>query len=1288
MGDKYIDRFRIQSLLGRGSMGVVYLVVDEQSGRPFALKQITRVDESQLLRFKREFRAMQRLDHPNLVRVFDYGQTEDLPYFTMEYVDGFGLADYVQHGSAGPPAGGALDGIRSPAAAPEPPTVRQIGRLVHAIAHVCRPLAYIHARRVLHRDLKPSNIMILRAEHAGLEDRVKLMDFSLAKEQAGGPSIDPEITVAGSLIGTPAYISPEQALGEAVDARSDLYALGVVLFELAAGRRPFDATSAFLTVLKHLNEQPVSARILNPAIPPALAEIIELLLRKDPSERVQSAAELESRLLRITGLVDTEEAAPAPPVLVRGRPIPSWDAETTPNIPWSVIREAMATGGQEHADALVDSGAGQRQAPALYSPRFVGREREQTVLAARVAELRGGVGSFVVVSGEAGVGKTRLARELRRDLRLGKIPAFAAACTEAASTPLGVFGGIVEQVVESCLAVADGAIPAEIVSPLLVLGQHCPEIRRLPPLRAQPTPEPLPPGQAKFRVLDALHRVLAWASNRSPLALLIDNLQWIDQLSLEALEYFVRRGIHRPPDQAAADDPPLAVMIVACVRSEEIAEVEALSKSLQRLVGEGVAVPLPLERLEVSSIRALLASMLGMADPPADFVRRVHAETDGNPFFVEEIVKELVAERIVVPNTGGGSWGIGPAEAGASPLTASDFDRIRIPVTIREALQRRLSRLSPELLEVLTVAAVIGSEFSFDVLSACTRWDEDPLLDAVDELLRRAILAEVVGTSERYRFHHEKVREVLYRDCPQRRRTRLHRRVAEALEARGDAAGEQRPNELARHYLMGKNRPKAIHYALTAARVDAAMFANEQALEQYANALSLLQKPEGSDEEAQRIRVLLERGDVLKLIGSYAEARDAFAEALDGARCGLLPAETAAAMLGLCESYWRQGAHRVALEFGKEALEQARQDNNPRAIAAALTAIFPIHFYLGQIDDARSVMQEAIAMDPAPGNPAERADRVGRLATLAHRLAEYDRAREYYLQSIRLAKQSNNKVRIAANLSNLSALYFDLGRYGRALKHCRRGLELDREIGNRPGLALGYAHLGAIYATIGMYDKGAKTLVRSVRISDETGERVFLPYALVMLARVWRALGEADGAREALMRAYRLSGESGNPEDGLHAGLEVVRVMAQQGRLDAARKKAEELKNTAATLSNPLLHAAAIHLCARLDGLLKRPEQALNAARIAADMRVKHQLGEAWSSYVVAAESLQALGQLDEAKAAAARALSLLGECIGELPANLQEVAANRRGVQRLGSLYQELTGAEIDLQHLLRERR
>jgi len=266
-------RYQMEMRVGEGGMAYVYRAKDRETGRTVAVKVLmSRLtgDQEAVARLRREAQVAMRLDHPNVCGILAWGEAGGMPYLVMPFLDGETLSRReTRHG-------------------PMPASLA-----VLFLRQLCRGLHHAHTAGVLHRDLKPENVMLV-TEESGAE-RAVVMDFGLAKESVAGPEVM-KLTATGIVLGTPEFMSPEQIRGQPLDSRSDIFALGVLGFELLAGRLPFEGKTGQETMLAHLTGQPVRLRQVNPALPEWLEQVIARSMAHRPEERFDSMQDFEEAL--------------------------------------------------------------------------------------------------------------------------------------------------------------------------------------------------------------------------------------------------------------------------------------------------------------------------------------------------------------------------------------------------------------------------------------------------------------------------------------------------------------------------------------------------------------------------------------------------------------------------------------------------------------------------------------------------------------------------------------------------------------------------------------------------------------------------------------------------------------------------------------------------------------------------------------------------------------------------------------------------------------------------------
>jgi HAMP domain-containing protein/predicted Ser/Thr protein kinase len=282
-GSQFAGRYDILGTLGKGGMGVVYRAHDRQLDEVVALKvvrpEVLQADPTLLDRFKQEIKLARRITHRNVLRTHDFGETGGTPYISMEYLEGVTLKDLVKSKGALP-----------------------VGVGLRVAKQMCQGLEAAHQQGVVHRDIKPQNMLILPET-----GEVKIMDFGIARvsEMKAGAA---GLTSTGMVMGTPDYMPPEQAQGQPADFRSDIYSLGVVLFEVFTGRLPFDGDTAMAVVLNHIQKPPPSPRSVNPRLPAELERVILVCLEKNPARRYQKVDELLDDLTAVSSQTEATAA--------------------------------------------------------------------------------------------------------------------------------------------------------------------------------------------------------------------------------------------------------------------------------------------------------------------------------------------------------------------------------------------------------------------------------------------------------------------------------------------------------------------------------------------------------------------------------------------------------------------------------------------------------------------------------------------------------------------------------------------------------------------------------------------------------------------------------------------------------------------------------------------------------------------------------------------------------------------------------------------------------------------
>jgi len=756
---------------------------------------------------------------------------------------------------------------------------------------------------------------------------------------------------------------------------------------------------------------------------------------------------------------------------------------------------------------------------------FVGRESERADLRRLLDQAARGQGALVMIGGEPGVGKTRLAEELLPEARQRNVLAWTGHCYETEGAPPYIpFVEILET--------AARVIPAVALRD--ALGDSAPEVAKLmPELRHLfpdiPPPLELPPEQERRYLFNCMLEFIQRSGRAQPLLLILEDLHWGDDSTLLLLQHIAQRLSEMP------------VLLLGTYRDVELDVARPLARALRDLTRQRLAHDLTLKRLPEADVEAMLRALSGQ-EPPAPLVQAIYRETEGNPFFVEEVYKHLSEEGKLLDEQGG--W--------RSDLRVSELD---VPRGVRLVIGQRLERLNEECRHTLTAAAVIGRTFSFELLEALGDVKADALLDAIDEGERaHLIFSTSDGAEAHFTFAHELIRQTLVSGLSMPRRQRLHLRVAEAMEGVYARSLEQHAADLAHHlYQAGTSADprKTVHYLMLAGEQAMGAAAFEDALRHYERALSL----QPADDRGGRTDLLYKRGLALHSLGrwdealadwrealtAYEELGDAealgrvcrgitvqllwgarYVEALEVSQRGLVAlgervsadrchllgcaghslslggqytagSSMLAQALAMAEQlgdqrllwgllnykaihHWAYMEFREAADIGLRAAELARSAGRLRALADVLWVTEFSLQWLGGLDEAAKIGEE---LEPL----AARLGHLGALLT-ARRVrgvrelmltGDIDKFREFAKGDLELCRSAGMPW-ISASYSFIGSVHFGRGRWEEALEHFQEAARLEP-----PGFMAG-ADWGALFvgkAYVGDRDSALAVLEQS-----------------------------------------------------------------------------------------------------------------------------------------------------------------------------------------------------------------
>jgi TOMM system kinase/cyclase fusion protein len=1207
-------RFELRERLGSGGMGTVFLAFDTLLDRTVALKFLTGAgaEDDVVERLRLEARATARLNHENIVRIFDLGSADGVPFLAMEYVDGQPLATVA--------ARGEIDALRA----------------VRIMADVARGLAHAHRMGIVHRDLKPSNVILAR------DGRAKILDFGIATVGAwlGGRA-------ATDLSGTPWYMGPEQWRNDPQDGRSDIWAAGVMLFELLTGKPPFPGEYPMQVFARVLSPEPApSIRSIRPDLPEEAERVVERALRKDLAQRLGTAEEMLDLLVGVQIALERNVRAAAHEAAPRVTSRPASERRQVTLLSCSLdgllglageleldefadllgsffaicttvvrqldgaviaalggrivacfgypvahedgaqraVRAAMlingALGGFTRKDGTAHGarvgvhtcfavvgkeGSGRDERPlvrgtgphlatwleqqaargeifisrrtqallrgmfevalvgtrtpdggrpmevlgvlrpvdaesrfehvgALELTPIVGREAEAGDLRDAWAEAVAGHGQFVLLDGEAGMGKSRLVQLLRAQLADEPHTRISCQCWPhfSSSALHAIVDGLMRGVgirPENPAAERLSKLAESIAALQLDTAEYVPLLATYLsiPLSAPYVAPALSPDLLKSRVMEALLALLLKVAAQQPTLLVVEDLHWSDAASLELLELLLARvGGAR-------------LMVLLTFRPE--LRVQWSERAHLRRIS--------LARLTSSQTAAMVTLTSRGRSLPAEVVERLVERAEGNPLFIEELTV-VVADH----------W-YGARDAAASART---FAAGAIPASLQELLHARLDGLAGAGKEVAQVGAVLGREFSLEILERVCPLDEAVFRRGLMQLVEAGVVRqEGLGANKRYVFKHALIQEAAYQSLVRDARRELHRRAAAAMIACSPDEVELHPELLAHHHAEGGELEQAIPALEKAAQRAVQRWANVDAATHLQRALALLATlPESNARDRRELALRLALGAPLMSTRGYAapEVHATYARARDLCPAVGDDAQLFPAVLGLWQFYMVGGEAETSAVLGRQLLTQAQSSADPIKLMLAHRGLGTSLLLLGDYAGCRAHTTLGLALYDRERHGAL-AVRFGQdpgvtnglyLAWALWFLGDVDEAVVRARDAVENAKRIEHPLSIAFAQSYLAVIHNSRGEHevAKALAVEARAVATE----HRLALWLAMSKIQHGLARLGLGDRsGADELLEGIGDWTRTGAKSGLTYFLC--ARIW-GLWQADRLDEAM----------------------------------------------------------------------------------------------------------------------------------------------------------------------------
>lgn len=870
----------------------------------------------------------------------------------------------------------------------------------------------------------------------------------------------------------------------------------------------------------------------------------------------------------------------------------------------------------------------------IVSPVLVGRTWELVTLERALRAVQHGQGQCIVLAGDAGVGKSRLLIEIRQRAEAQHFLTLQGACFEPDSSfPYAPLVDTLRIHLAQCappnIRATLGPLASEIVKLLPELALSLPDL--------QPTPA-LDPEAERRRLFESLIQYFIRLAATQPLLIILEDLHWSDNISLDFLHLFARRLSAHP------------ILLLASYRRDEAPPrlTHLLAQfDRERLAGEITLAPLT--RAEVDS---MLRAIFDLPAPiKAEFLDLLYPLTEGNPFAIEEVLKALITAGTILYTAG--RWEIRPLE------------ELHIPRSVQDAVQRRTAQLGPVAQEVLTLAVVAGRRFSFALLRELTGLKEQQLLQVIKQLVAAQLVVE--ESTDQFVFRHALTREAVYATLLQRERAALHQRVAETLERVSAHALDRHEGDLAYHYYAAEMWAKALQYARRAGEQAQALYAPHEAIAQFNRALAAAQRmslPPPMD-------LLRARGRAYETVGYFEAARGDYEQVLSAAQAAHDGAAEWQALIDL-GFLWASREYAWTGEYFQRALELARTLGDPATIAHSLNRLGNWYANVEQPGEGLRYHHEALDLFQALNDQRGLAETLDLLGMASQMNGDVIQSYSAYRRAIDLWRDLGDRrglvSSLAASLPLCAANYLhnlDVPATGLAetTGAGEEAVRLAREIGWRAGEAFALFNLALCLGPLGEYAEALEAAQTALVCAEEIQHRQWITAAHAVLGMLYLDVLAFDAAQSHLEHARALSGAVGSRFwTGVTSGYLAVTCAAQSGF-----ERAEAILNDALANDTPM-RTQNQRLC-----WYARAELALARGQTETTLRIADGL-------IASARHVTAQTVIPRVWALRGEALAALGNmCEAETVLQAAQAAAFEQGVRpllwrihaALGKLYQ-----------------
>jgi class 3 adenylate cyclase/tetratricopeptide (TPR) repeat protein len=710
--------------------------------------------------------------------------------------------------------------------------------------------------------------------------------------------------------------------------------------------------------------------------------------------------------------------------------------------PVRVVQIVSATEGGKHDELEAESmkivEPAEQRLPlgaflgSLPTGMFVGRHKELERILEVVDRVSKGEGRTALLTGEPGSGKTRLGQEVTLHLRNRGFLVAAGRCYEPEQTlPYYPFLDCLEML----YAAASPSLRAQAL-------QRWPYLGVLLPAESGPF---VAGEDNQQRVFRALMGFLEALSREAPLALLLDDLHWSDSASLKLLLHLSRHVRTLP------------ILLMGAYRDVEVRRQHPLEAALRDLHREGLSERIHVRRMDEAETAALVAATMGEDSTSTEFVSLVHGRTDGNPYFVQQVLQVLVERGDIFRH--GDTW------------DRRAIEDIEVPESVRAVVGQRLSRLPESTQDVLREASVLGQSFLFDDLASVSELGERELEGALEEAAQVGVIQET--SHDAYAFDHALTQQSIYEEISSRRRRRVHLAAAEALDQLPEARRSARVTDIARHFLEADDPERAMRYAILAGDSAEKVFAHEEAELQYRRAAQLAQE---IGDDVALARALEKLGSVLEFHAQADEALEASQTAAGLYRSSGDRAGEARATARVSSALMHLGKVHEAVSRLQEMIGELESESETPELARLFLQLTAILYGSGQYDACLQTAERAAAAATTVEDAGILAQVENYRADVHLQMGRIADARLVFEKTLPIAEASGDLKVLAHTVLDLALTYLYGGRFAECLTFSRRAVELQQRIESPVMVAFAMIGLGAAHFYSGRWEEARRAI--------------------------------------------------------------------------------------------------------------------------------------------------------------------------------------------------------------------